>query len=204
MDVQILSTVTLETTDEVGRERTRFNFAHAVRQRFAFLDDFGFSEVESQPTLVRYRKGEVEIALYHGRQSFEFGFEISRDGGRYSMSELIGVADIEAGKRYRSYAATTSAEVVEGLVQLAELVTRYGDRALRTDPAFFAMLEDHRKSRSEGYALDVLATQLRPKAQAAFQQGNYREAAELYGRIRPRLSAAEEKKLALAKERAGP
>jgi hypothetical protein len=62
------------------------------------------------------------------------------------------------------------------------------------------MLEDHRKSWSEGYALDVLEKQLRPKAQAAFQQGNYREAAELYERIRPRLSAAEEKKTGACQE----
>jgi hypothetical protein len=123
--------VTMETIEEGGRERTRLNFAHAVRQRFAFLDDFGFSESESLPTLVRYRKGEVEVTLYHGRQSFELGFEISRDGGRYSMSELIGVADVEAAKRYRNYSTTTSAGVVEGLSQLAELVMRYGDRGIR-------------------------------------------------------------------------
>lgn len=192
----------MATTDEVERARKRLNFAHAVRQRFAFLEDLGFLEVESLPTLVRYRKEKLEVALYHGRQSFELGLEIDRDGSRYSIPELIGVADIEAAKHYRNYAATTSAGIVEGLNQLAQLVMHYGDRALRGDPAFFAMLEDRRKSWSEGYALDVLARQLRPKAQAAFQKGNYREAAELYERIRPRLSAVEEKKLALAKERA--
>jgi hypothetical protein len=192
--------VTMKGLDEVGRERTRLNFAHAVRERFAFLDDMGFSEVESLPTLVRYRSDQLEVTLYHGRQSFELGFEISRDGARYAISELIGVADAEAAKRYRNFAATTSAGIIEGLNQLAELVTRYGDRALRGDSAFFAMLEDHRKSWSEGYALDVLEKQLRPKAQAAFQQGNYREAAELYERIRPRLSAAEEKKTGACQE----
>lgn len=189
--------------DEVGRERTRLNFANAVRQRFAFLDDLGFSEVESLPTLVRYRNGDLEVTLYHGRSSFELGFEICRNGTRYSISELIGVADSEAAERYRSYAATTPDGIAAGLTQLEELVRRYGDRALRDDTAFFTMLEDHRKAWAEEYAIDVLARQLRPKAQAAFQQGNYREAAELYERIRPRLSTAEEKRLALAKERSG-
>jgi hypothetical protein len=179
--------------DEVGRERTRLNFAHAVRERFTFLGDLGFLEVESLPTLVRYRKDDLEVNFYHGRSSFELGFEICRNSTRYSMSELIGVADSEAAERYRNYAATTPHGIVAGVTQLEELVRRYGDRALRGDPAFFTMLEERRKAWAEEYALDALAKQLRPKAQAAFQQGNYREAAELYERIRPRLSMAEEK-----------
>ena len=55
----------------------------------------------------------------------------------------------------------------------------------------------------EAYALDVLAEQIRPNADAAFRSGDYRRAAELYEKIRPRLSAEEIKKLALAKARAG-
>lgn len=193
----------MKALDEAGRERTRLNFAHAVSERFAFLDDMGFSAVESLPTLVRYRRGEIEVTVYHGRQSFELGFEISRGDACYSISELIGVADAEAAKRYRNFAATTSEGIIEGLNQLVELVIRYGDRALRGDSAFFAALESHRKFWSEKYALDILEKQLRPKAQAAFQQGNYREAAELLERIRSRLSPAEEKKLAHAKKHAG-
>lgn len=186
-----------------GRERTRLNFANAVRERFAFLDDLGFSEAESLPTLIRYRKDDLDVTFYHGRSSFELGFEICRNSARYSLSELIGVADPEAAERYRNYAATTPDGIAAGLTQLEQLVRQYGDRALRRDPAFFTMLADHRKSWTEEYAIDVLARQLRPKAQAAFQQGNYREAAELYERIRPRLSKAEEQTLVLAKERGG-
>jgi hypothetical protein len=51
------------------------------------------------------------------------------------------------------------------------------------------------------YALDVLVNQLRPKAEEAFRRGDYRNAAELYERIRSRLTAAELKKLAIATER---
>jgi hypothetical protein len=42
---------------------------------------------------------------------------------------------------------------------------------------------------------------LRPRADEAFRRGNYQEAAELYERIRPRLTPAELKKLAVARER---
>ncbi|HSD22470.1 MAG TPA: hypothetical protein VLC54_20640 [Anaeromyxobacter sp.] len=181
----------------------RLNFADAATRSFAFLSDLGFGEVESLPTIVRYRNGDLEVAIYHGRQSFEIGFEVVRSGARYTISELIRAADPEAAERYRNYAATTPQGIAEGLSRLEGLVKRYGERALRGDPAFFATLDEQRRSWAEGYELDVLAGQLRPKADAAFRGGDYRQAADLYERIRPRLSAAELKKLALAKERAG-
>lgn len=191
-------------SNEIGRERTRLNFPNAVSEKFSFLGDLGFSEVESLPTIVRYRKGDLEVHVYHGRQSYEIGFEVGRQEARYSMSELIRANDPETAERYRDYAATTAEGIAEGLTQLEGLVKRYGERALRGDPEFFATLANQRKAWAEGYELDVLAKQLRPKADTAFRSGDYRQAAELYEKIRPRLSAAELKKLELAKERAAP
>lgn len=193
----------MSETNNVGPERTRFDFASAVSERFAFLDDLGFSRVESLPTLVRFRKGDLEVNVYHGRQSFEIGLEVVRQGERYSMSELIRVTDPETAGRYRNFATTTPQGIAEGLRRLKDLAQRYGNPALRGDPEFFTTIESQRKAWMEGYALDVLAGQLRPKAEAAFRKGDYQEAVELYERIRPRLSATELKKLTLARERAG-
>jgi hypothetical protein len=155
------------------------------------------------PTIVRYRNGDLEVDIYHGRQSYEIGFGITRQGDRYTMSELVRATDPDGAARYRGYAATTPDGVAEGLIRLQELVRRYCDRALRGDLEFFATLENHCKLWSEEYALDVLAGQLRPKAEAAFRSGSYRQAAELYEQIRPSLGAVEIEKLALAKRRAG-
>lgn len=201
--VDAACTMTMGVSNEIGRERTRLNFANAVSEKFSFLGDLGFSEVESLPTIVRYRKGDLELHVYHGRQSFEIGFEVGRQGVRYSMSELIRANDPEIAERYRDYAAITAEGVAEGLTQLEGLVKCYGERALRGDPEFFTTLENQRKVWVEGYELDVLAKQLRPKAEAAFQHGDYREAAALYEKIRSRLSATELKKLELARARAG-
>ena len=81
--------VTMGKDNKVGPGRTRLYFAKAVRDRFAFLENVGFSELEAAPTIVRYRKGELEINVYHGRQSFEIGFEIVRRGARYTIADLI-------------------------------------------------------------------------------------------------------------------
>lgn len=193
----------MSADDKIEPEGRRLDFANAVSKRFTLLDDLGFSAVESLPTLVRYRKGDVGVSVYHGRQSYEIGFEITHGGSRYSISELIRATDPEAADRYRNFAATTLEEIGEGLIQLEQLVERYAERALRNDPEFFAVLQDQSKASAECYTLHVLAGQVRPKAEAAFRRGDYREAAALYEKIRSRLNATELKKLALATERAG-
>jgi hypothetical protein len=173
-----------------------------VRKQFSFLGDYGFAEVESLPTIVRYRKGDLEADVYHGRKSFEVGFGLACKNTRYSLSDLIRVTDQAAAEQYRNETATTPEGIIKSLARLQELVSQFGERALQGDAEYLSALEDQRKSWAETYALDVLAEQLRPKAEAAFRDGDYRQAASLYEKIRARLSSVELKKLALARERA--
>jgi hypothetical protein len=182
-------------------DRTYLNFAEEARQAFAFLGELGFSEIEALPTLVRYRKDDVVIDVYHGRQSYEIGLGITAFGTRYAISEIIRHIDPEIAKSYRYAAATTPDGVVAGLKELSLLLKLYGRSALDGDPQLFASLECERKLWSEEYALDVLAEQLRSQAHEAFRQKNYSKAADLYSRIRERLSPAELKKLSIAEER---
>jgi len=120
---------------------------------------------------------------------------------RYAMAELIRVIDPEAGRTYRDAVATRPAEVADALARLSSLMQRYGAAALRGDLQPFSALAKQRERWSEDYTLDVLAEQLRPQAEDAFRRRDYVAAAELYGRVRSRLSPAENKKLQLAEER---
>ena len=49
--------------------------------------------------------------------------------------------------------------------------------------------------------LDSKAYQIRPKAEAAFRRGDYKEAVKLYSSIEAALSSIERKKLELAKNK---
>lgn len=186
----------MQTTD-----RSTLYFARKVQDAFWFLIDAGFSLVEALPTLVRYRKGDVEVDIYHGRQSYEIGGGISLAGTRYAMSEIIRTVAPEIAKGYRSAVATTPEGGAACLEQLASLMQHYGHGALSGEQQFFALLGQQRKQWAEGYALDVLAAQLRLQAADAFRRGDYELAAEVYGRIRERLSPAETQKLQLAEKR---
>lgn len=193
--------MSMPENENTESERTHLKFANAVTERFGFLGDLGFSVTELLPTIVKYGKGGIEVDVYHGQQSYEIGFGIERSGVRYSLSDLIRTTDPQAAGQYRNFAATTQSGIAEGLTRLVELVKRYGEPALQGDPEFFAALESQRKAWAERYALDVLAEHVRPKAETAFREGNYREAADLYEKIAPRLSPAEQKKLATARKR---
>lgn len=189
------------STNDSGVDRTNLNFSNLVKERFAFLSDLGFVEVESLPTLVLYRNGEIDVDVYHGRRSYEIGFGVTRQGVRYSFPEFIRLTDPEFEEQYRYPTATTQKVLADGLTKTAELVKQYCIKALRGDSAFFTMLESQRKLWIEKYAFDVTVRQVRPKAHEAFRLGKYREAAELYKQIEPALSPAERKKLVVAEER---
>lgn len=182
-------------------DRLNLNFEIATRTAFSFLNDLGFLEIESSPTLVRYQNDVVEVEVHHGRQSYEIGAGITGFGNRYVMSEIIGATDLAVAKKYRDWAATTPEGVASGVEKLGCLMKRYGIRALTGEPQFFSDLEQQRNSWSADYALDVLVGQVRPKAEEAFYRGDYAAAVDLYARIRSRLSAAEVKKLAFAEKR---
>ena len=182
-------------------ERARLGFSDVVRRKFAFLTDYGFSETEALPRVVCYRRCDLELDVYYGRRSYEIGIDIGHGDERFSMGALIRATDPIAAQKYRDWAATSSEALVSGVERLAELVHRYGERALRDEPEFFADLRKQQESWAEAYSLDVLAEQVRPKAEAAFREGRYRDAAELYEGISARLNVVEQAKFVAARKR---
>ena len=182
-------------------DREYLNFVDEVRKAFAFLSDLGFSEIEALPTLVRYRKSNVEVDVYHGRHSHEIGVGVTVFGTRFAISEIIRANDPEIEKHFRYPMTTTPEGVAIGLQELSKLMKRYGLAALDGDPQYFSILEKQREMWSKEYALEVLARQLRPQADAAFRQKDYSKAAKLYSQFRDCLSPAEIKKLSIAGER---
>ena len=182
-------------------DRASLGFVLQVRAAFAFIRDFGFIEADAQPTFVSYRNGSIGWNIFHGRQSYEIGAEAVRSGHIYPLSAIISLTDAEAGRVYCSFAARETAAVALGVQQMAELVQRFGRPILEGDMAVFVQLDDYIVAWRENYALEVLASQTRPKAAETFRAGNYEAAARLYRSIEPVLSPAEREKLSIAERR---
>ncbi len=179
-------------------DRSSLKLEEQIKESFIFLVDLGFSEIEALPTLVRYQNGDIEVDIYHGRQSYEIGAGVTVFGVRYSIARIIEASDPEAYKQFR-YAMTTTPEGVSvAIKELSSLLKRYGNEVLRGDLQFITTLDKQGEQNAEKLALDSLAYQLRPKANEAFRQKDYSTAADLYSRIRKCLSAAELNKLSFA------
>jgi hypothetical protein len=190
-----------ENTSMPTTDRSALHFARKVQAAFGFLSDAGFVQVEASSMLVRYRKDDVEIDIYHGRQSYEIGGGVTLAGTRYGISEIIRTVDPLVAEEYQNWMTNTPEGIAKGLEKLAALMQHYGFDVLSAEQQFIALLARQRKQWAEGYALDVLAAQLRPQAEDAFRRGDYEQAADLYGQIRERLSPVEAKKLSFAQER---
>lgn len=176
-------------------------FEQSVVAAFSFLLDSDFKIVERSKTLVRYACKNIEIDIYQGRKSFEIGVGVAIDGEKFSLSELIRIHDPTIANAYRNPVATDNAGVASGVSRVVELFKQFGLTAVTGDASDVAALIDQRRQWSDTFALDVLVEQTRPRAEHAFKSGDYVKAAELYARIRSRLSPAEKGKLELAEAR---
>jgi hypothetical protein len=149
--------MTMCSADEHGQQRSGFNFPRVVAERFAFLAAFGFSPSQSGPTFVSYRRDDLELHVYHGRQSFEVGLHVGCGADQFSLSELIRASDPAAAEDYRNPVATTPASVESAVDQLAQLVQRYGERALDDDPLFLCSRYIHgRRQKLHSVKGDIL------------------------------------------------
>lgn len=176
-------------------------FENAVVEAFAFLRQSGFEVVEHGPTLVRYRHQNVEVDIYQGRRSFEIGAGVAIDGERFALSELVRLGDAKAADVIRNPTATDDEGVARGVSKVASWLRQFGLRALQGDATIGAELVAQRKALLEALELDALAEQIRPLAETAFRAADYLRAAELYSRIRSRLTPSEKGKLELAEVR---
>lgn len=177
------------------------NFADIAKGKFAFLRDLGFAVIESSPTIVRFRKGDIQVDVYQEPYSYEMGLGVTWMDVRYELQDFIVAIDPEAIKEYYVPIASTKEGVAEGLTRLSELARRYCGQALQGELNFFVEVAEKNKSRTQEYWLERRARQLRPEAEEAFRLGRYRQAAELYKQIESVLSPSERKRLAIAEER---
>lgn len=184
-------------------DRYSLHFIDKAKKFFGFFAELGFSEILSPPSLIKYIKDDIEIDIYHGRASYEIGMKISKAGKIYTISEIIRHKNPDVAKNFRYKVAKTETVVTAALEELVHLIQRYGNLAIHGDPKFYLDLNCERDLYLEKYALDTLASQLRPQADKAFREKNYVKATELYSRIEKNLSQTELKKLKFAKKNYG-
>jgi hypothetical protein len=185
--------------------RDVLGFAGAAEEAFRFLSSYGFRLQNSDATILRYVSERVFLNVYHGRSSYELGIEVGllqsgdcSDQG-YPLGAFVGLTDQQEAARLRYFMTTKPEEVRVGLQRLAGQVKQWVERALVGDETVFAELRQHQQEWSKKYAAEVLAGQVRPKAEEAFRARDYKRVVEFLSKIEHELTPAERQKLEYAR-----
>lgn len=191
---------------EPGPQRAALGFKEAVLASFGFLiKEYGFRCVRTDVTFVRYEAPSVFINIYHGRGSFELGFEIglliknAKSERRFSLGDIIDMVDIRRETGYTFYQVSSRDGVQEFVPKLAVLVKNYAVPALKGDQPFFQRLEEFRSKQFASYVKEMDLERIRPKVQDAWRKKNYEQVVELYESVRNYLTPLELQKLDYAK-----
>lgn len=191
---------------EPNPERAELGFKEAVLSSFKFLNDAGLRPVQQEMTFVRYESPEVFVNVYHGRASFELGVEIGRlkePNNKLTLYDIVAWAGADRAEGFGQHVTfqVSSREGVQEFVpKLAALVKKHAVLFLRADGAAFDSASEIRSERAKEYAKGVNLSQMRRKAEAAWQAKDYAQVVDLYGPARDDLTEVEAKKLSYAKQ----
>lgn len=188
---------------EINSARKSLGFSGEARKQFDFLETkWGFKCTQELPTFVRYESSNIYVNIYHGRVSFEVGVEFGEMSNTpFTLEMLVEILDEKLVGKYWAAHAKTVQEVCNALKKAADGLKLYGDSVLSGDRVIFDRLKQLGKKRVADMALDSLLHQIRPKAEAAFRQGDFEKTVDLYSSIENALTPVEKKKLEIAKKR---
>ena len=188
----------------IPMSRRRLGFTEQVLSSFGFLiKEYGFRVAKSDPTFVRYESSIVFVNIYHGRTSYELGFEVGRlDDGSGQEEQPYSLSMIMQHMRkqeQKSFQASTRDRVKELVPKLADLVRTYANSFLKGDVATFRELMTTRLDMADKLHDELRVRAVRQKAVNAWRARDFLQVAELYDSIFEHLTQAEVKKLNYAK-----
>jgi hypothetical protein len=188
-------------------DRGQLGFIEYVKVSFSFLSkEYDFHVVKTEPTFVRYESSGVFVNIYHGRASFELGFEIGRLDDRtgkeeppYTLSMIVEHMGAKHRTGYTFFQCSTRDSVKQCVPKLANLVQSYAPSFLSGDPAAYKQLLKTRSDIGKRITKDFKLRAVREKATSAWRARDYAQVADLYESIFEDLTRAEISKLNYSK-----
>jgi hypothetical protein len=195
-------------SENISSDRGRLGFTERVKSSFSFLsEEYDFRVVKTEPTFVRYESSDVFVNIYHGRASFELGFEIGRldDGtgkeeSAYTLSMIIEHMGAQKTTGYRFFECSTEDSLKQCVPKLASLVQNYAPSFLGGDPGAYKQLSKTRSDISTRITKDFKLRAVRERAIGAWRSRDYARVADLYESIFEDLTQSEIKKLHYCKD----
>ena len=192
-----------------GPDRAELGFSEAVLSAFAFLTkEYAFHLETLTPTLVRFESPSLFVNIYHGRSSYELGFEVGqradeprKEESKFSLGDILDLMDENVSCNYAPPQASTANSVRAFVPKLATLVQTYAGPVLRGDAGVFERLEGIQTKKSQDLLRDWKLKEVREKAESAWRRRDYAKLVSLFESVQQSLTPAEAKKLDYAKKR---
>lgn len=182
-------------------------FSSQVIESFFFLEsDHNFSIVSQDNYHVRYETGELIARVFHGKRSYEIGFEVGLKSDKeeylYRLPIILKALDANLNKFEKGfYQAQTANGVKLSLQKLAPLVQSNCSELLRGDVVAFSAVDAAEKAESAKVTDYYSLSSTRKKAEVAWDKKDYRKVIRIYETFHDKLSELEIKRLGYAKRK---
>ena len=199
-------------TTAAGADRDRLGFVPAVRARFGFLLDAGYSEAWVEPTYVRFERGnDPFVEVFHGRASYELGVEFGRvvHVDDDLVEQKFHIADVVSlfwpGEEFRAPTATAPEQIERFVAELAGWAERAFERFEVDAAEVFDRLSEMVRRRSDEYLERIRAERLRSRADESWRRQDFASVINAYEEIDADLETvqlrnSERKRLGYARE----
>jgi hypothetical protein len=183
-------------------------FAEFAPLAFQFVTStYGLQPVGIDDFTARYESDLVWLAVSHdSRRSFEFDVAVDeRESvtGGYTLADLIRVSDPAKAESYRNPAASTRHATSACLFRLADDLRRYGTGVLAGDRTAFVAVADAKAEFGKRWRAEAAAEKARAAARQAFDREDWATTISAYESA-PSLTAADRKRLDIARRRSAP
>lgn len=183
--------------------REDLDFNQSARTSFQFLiNDYGFKLVKSELTMIRYETDLLFVNIYHGRSSYELGFECGLkskgEESRYRLPTIIKGLLGNAQNIQTSHQASNKEAIINGLRKIANMVRENCNSILKAEDIAFTQIE--KAALAEGRELSYKYTiePIKEKAEQAWKDKDFKKVINLYNSIKNNLTDLEIKRLKYA------
>lgn len=181
-------------------------FSYLAKQEFSFLLDRGFSLSGDGPGEVRFQSAESIVCIVWNERSGELDVYLKPlqdafEEKPYSLRDLLAMESKDLPEAREPFQVPEQEQLRPFLKRLADDVNEYASKALTGDRMYYRRLSEYRSRQARSFMESMRLRQARARADEAWGRRNYGQVVEQYESMRDNLSAAELKRLEIAKDR---
>lgn len=180
-------------------------FSDIVQKEFSFLEhDFGLSLDALNITIVRYRSPSLAVNVYHGRKSYEIGFELCKvdEKPEICLSLPTILRAVVPSYKGQTFFQASDRHTLEHCINImASLVKSYCIDLFKGNVATWKVVKKIQDEMTEEVTNLYTIKPIKIKALEAWQRKDYREVVSLYESVMSNLDDIERRRLDYSRKR---